>query len=263
MKQNGHIHLTVETPRIVISGISDPGRVRAENEDAIFIDRGGSFMLLADGMGGHERGAEASSKALEVIQEFLQPKVLFAKLQDVTMVEGVPPEVICLYALIDDAVSKANSDIFELNQKANLKRYMGTTVVGLVRVEGDFMLWFHVGDSRLYRWRDSMLKCLTLDHSAHAEWVKNGMHGPEPRKNIITRAIGPFPSTSVEIKWEKWLQGDVYILCSDGLTDMLMDEKIVQILNSEKNVDDIASRLIHAANDAGGKDNTSVVVCRV
>ncbi len=263
MEHNGSIHLKVETPRIVISGRSDPGRVRAENEDAIYVDQAGAFMLLADGMGGHERGAEASKTALEVIQEFLQPQVVFAKLHDVTRVEGVPSEIICLYGLIGEAVSKANSDIFERNQKANLKRYMGTTVVGLVRVEGDFMLWFHVGDSRIYRWRDSTLTCLTVDHSVHAEWIQNGMHGPEPRKNIITRAIGPFPSTSVEIKWDRWEPGDIYILCSDGLTDMLMDENIVHVLINERNVDDIASRLIEAANHAGGKDNTSVVVCRV
>jgi protein phosphatase len=85
----------------------------------------------------------------------------------------------------------------------------------------------------------------------------------EPGKNIVTRAIGPTPNVTAEMLWEKWQKGDTYILCSDGLTDMISEDQIAQIVSTRKTVDDIASRLIVAANEAGGKDNTSVVVCRV
>jgi len=264
MKSNKQIHLQLKTSIIVASGISDPGRVRSENEDAIILDEAGSFMLLADGMGGHERGAEASRTALKVIHEYLQPEMLQEKLMDITEVEGVSSEIVCLSTLVGEAVDDANAVLYSRNQEAQLKKYMGTTVVGLVpETVGEYMLWFHVGDSRLYRWRDAKLECLTTDHSAYAEWVNQGRQGAKPSKNIITRAIGPNVASAAEIGWEKWQQADIYILCSDGLTDMITDEQIVDILNSGKSVDDTVARLVEAAMNAGGKDNTSVIVCQV
>ena len=264
MNSEEHIHIQVDTSIIVASGVSDPGRVRSENEDSIMLDESGNFMLLADGMGGHERGAEASQTALEIIQEYLQPEALQAKLMDITQVEDVPAEIIGLSALVGDAVDEANSILYTRNQEAQLTKYMGTTVVGLVPVAvGEYMLWFHVGDSRLYRWRDSNLDCLTTDHSAYAEWVKKGQQGEKPSKNVITRAIGPSAASSADIGWEKWQPSDMYLLCSDGLTDMITDAEIVEILNSENNVNDTSRRLVEAAIEAGGKDNTSVIVCQV
>jgi serine/threonine protein phosphatase PrpC len=124
-------------------------------------------------------------------------------------------------------------------------------------------MWFHVGDSRLYRWRDSTLRLLTRDHSAYMEWVREGSLGKEPAKNIVTRAIGPKEGVVPDIEWEPCQEKDTYILCSDGLHDMLSDEEIVDILKNNDNVDDMAVRLVDAAIDAGGKDNTSVVVLRV
>jgi len=264
MKSDEHVHIQVDTSIVVATGISDPGRIRSENEDSIMLDESGNFMLLADGMGGHERGAEASQTALRIIHEYLQPEVLQEKLMDITQVEDVPMEIIGLSALVGDAVDEANSVLYTRNQEAQLKKYMGTTVVGLVPVTvGEYMLWFHVGDSRLYRWRDSNLECLTTDHSAYAEWVKQGRQGEKPSKNIITRAIGPSAGSSAEIGWENWQPSDIYILCSDGLTDMVTDDEIIDILNSGKNVNDTTAQLVAAAIEAGGKDNTSVIVCQV
>jgi len=140
---------------------------------------------------------------------------------------------------------------------------MGTTVVGFVLADAEHVLWFHVGDSRLYRWSSLTLKQVTVDHSAHAEWEKKGRVGSEPGKNIITRAIGPTTGAVAEIGWDKRQANDTYILCSDGLSDMISDEQISQVLASEQDVDRIAERLIVAANDAGGNDNVSVVVCRI
>lgn len=263
MKSDERIHLQVKAPHIIGTGISDPGLMRSENEDSVYLDKDGHFMLLADGMGGHERGAEASQTALDVIQEFLQPEAMTERLRDITAVDGIPTVIVSLFSLVDEAVNKANSVLYERNKKLGLERYMGTTVVGLVPVEEGNMLWFHIGDSRIYLWRDSTLKCLTTDHSAHEEWVNNDRKGIEPEKNIITRAIGPKEGVVSDVNWDRRQQDDTYILCSDGLTDMITDEQIVQILGTEEDVDDVANRLIDAAIDAGGKDNTSVVVCRV
>ncbi len=258
--------MKVETPHVDASGVTDPGRVRPKNEDAIFLDTEGNFMLLADGMGGHERGAEASATAIEIIKEYLRPEVLESELTEITKVEGVPTAIICLHSIVDKAVGEANHVLFERNQDAQLKRYMGTTVVGMIPVSSDgYILWFHVGDSRLYLWRDSTLQLLTADHSAYEQWLKSGQNGEPPSKSIITRAIGPNAATIVDIGYDKQQKGDTYILCSDGLSDMLTDENITDILRYEesKDVDNIAQELMTAANNAGGKDNISVVVSRV
>ncbi len=264
MKSDKQVHLKVDTDRIVATGISDTGNVRSENEDAIFLGEAGTFLLLADGMGGHERGAEASQTALQVIQAYLQPEAVQEKLMDITKVEGVPAEVVCFSSLVAEAIDEANYILYTRNQEAQLRRFMGTTVVGLIAVkEEDYMLWFHVGDSRVYRWRNSNLECLTSDHSAYAQWVKEGRQGTEPSKNIITKAIGPNAATSADIGWEKGQPNDIYILCSDGLSDMITDDHIAEILKAEDNVDDIATKLVDAANEAGGKDNTSTIVCKI
>jgi len=264
MKTEAHSHFQIETPLLTATGISDTGHVRSGNEDAILLDETGNFMLLADGMGGHERGEEASQTALQVIKEYFQPEVVREKLMDITKVEGVPAEIVCLSTLVGEAVDEANSVLYTRNKEAQLKRFMGTTVVGLIPAkEGEHMFWFHVGDSRLYRWRNDNLECLTSDHSAYAEWVNQGQTGAEPSKNIITRAIGPNVALSADIGWQPRQQGDIYILCSDGLTDMITEDQIVEILMRKGTVDEIATRLVEAAKDAGGKDNTSVIVCQV
>lgn len=245
------------------SGVSDPGRLRSENQDTIYLDKEGHFVLLADGMGGHERGAEASQSAIEIIQEYLQPELLRSEMKDITKVEDVPPEILGLFSLVDRGVNKANAILYDRNQKAALERYMGSTLVGLVPALGSYVMWFHVGDSRLYRWRDTVLTCLTTDHSAHSEWNRRGRHGVEPAKNIVTRAIGPKEGVVPDIEWEEYFKDDLYILCSDGLNDMLTDEEIAEICIRYQDIDDIAVKLVDAAMDAGGKDNISVIVCKV
>jgi serine/threonine protein phosphatase PrpC len=263
MEPIGRIHQQVKASNVRVSGVSDVGRIRTENQDAIYLDKEGHFVLLADGMGGHERGAEASQTIIEILKEFLQPEKILSELKDITNVEGAPAEIICLFSLVDKGVNKANSVLFERNRKAGLERYMGATLVGMVPVSKEHILWFHVGDSRLYRWRDSALRLLTRDHSAFNEWVREGRSGTEPTKNIVTRAIGPKEGVVTDIEWETCKEKDIYILCSDGLHDMLSDEEIAGILKSNDNVDKIAVSLVDAAIEAGGKDNTSVVVLRV
>lgn len=262
MPSEKRIHLQVNNSQIIATGISDVGSLRSENEDSIWIDDSGLILLVADGMGGHERGAEASRKAVDVFRERLASDTLKRELEDVTAMIEVPSEVARLFPVVNRAVDHAASTIYERNLELKLERYMGTTVVGLLLVEDDFVLWFHVGDSRLYRWRDSILEQLTTDHSAHALWEKEGRVGKEPRKNIITKAIGPNPFVQADASWGKREKDDIYILCSDGLSDMISDEEISRVLTEEKDVDRAAEMLVNAAIDAGGKDNISVIACR-
>jgi protein phosphatase len=175
----------------------------------------------------------------------------------------LPPEIGSLYTIIFRAVMKTANFLSDRNMEMKLDRYMGTTVVGLVLVNVTHVLWFHVGDSRLYRWRDSVLKQLTTDHSLYAEWESAGRVGNAPPKNLLTRVIGINPGVDADIEWDKSEKDDIFILCSDGLTDMITDEKIEEILKSENNVSDITNLLVNAALEAGGKDNVSVIVCRV
>jgi protein phosphatase len=256
------IHINVNTSRIAAYGVSDVGNVRTNNEDSIYIDKEGKFLLLADGMGGHERGEEASGVAIEIIKDHFNPEKVRAELKDTT--DGViPVEIGCIQSIVIAAVERTNSELFTRNKRDRLKRYMGTTVVGLVLMEESYVLWFHVGDSRIYRFRDSVLKCLTEDHSAYTEWIHNGRPGAEPSKSIITKAVGPRAAVTPAISWDKWIKGDTYILCSDGLTDMIDDDKIEGLLKSGDNIEKTADRLTDAAMDAGGKDNTSVLVCKI
>ena len=128
--------------------------------------------------------------------------------------------------------------------------------------ENKYIVRFHVGDSRLYRLRDAKLEQLTQDHSAHVAWEEGGREGPEPSTNVITRAIGPTPAVSPTVDWEEFRPDDIYLMCSDGLSDMIPDEDILSILNSAGGTGSIANALADAANDAGGKDNISVIICR-
>ena len=261
MNDSQRSQMTTQSSRVEAAGISDPGKARSENQDAIFLDESGTFMLLADGMGGHERGGEASTAALTIIRAYLTPEAIRNELCDITEGSGVPGEIVCIQSLVDEAIRDANAKIYERNQKEQLQRFMGTTVVGLVFLESGYVVWFHVGDSRIYRWRDSALKLLTSDHSARNEWERSGRQGDEPGKNVITRAIGPTIAVSADTLWDKPQGGDIYLLCSDGLTDMISENDIVGVMEKELRAEIIASRLVDAANGAGGKDNVSVVVC--
>lgn len=254
--------ISVNAPLMTACGVSHPGRRRMENEDFIHLDKDGGFVLLADGMGGHERGAEASRTAVEVIQRFFDPEVIKSELMDITDGCGMPAEISCQLSLIDSAVMKANDTVFGLNQEKGLTRYMGTTVVGLIVLSNQHVVWFHVGDSRLYRWRGTELTCLTRDHSAYMEWDSNGRVGTAPHKNIITRAIGPTAAVSPSTGWAECQPGDMYLLCSDGLTDMISEDDVSGIIGNAASVEGAAKALVGAANDAGGKDNVSVILCR-
>ena len=256
-------YLQVTKDNVEAVGISDVGKERKENEDAFWIDESGLILLLADGMGGHENGAEASRCAIDIFSELLNLHKIEEEMSDSTAMINVPPEIAKLFPIIDRAVDETASLLWERNRELNLNLPMGTTIVGLVLIGEYHVLWFHVGDSRIYRLRESKLERLTKDHSAYQEWLDSGEQGIEPGKNIILRALGLSPMVYADTNWDHRQEGDVFLLCSDGLTDMITDEQIKDILKSEQNIYDCTHSLVEAALEAGGLDNTSVVVCRV
>jgi serine/threonine protein phosphatase PrpC len=262
MENSDRVQIDVESLSMHASAVSDCGIRRQRNEDSIYLDESGTVALLADGMGGHEKGAEASRATVETIGPFLEPESIESELLDITDGGGIPPVVSCVMSLIDSAVIKANDVVYSRNCAEKLQRFMGTTLVGLVIAGGQYIVRFHVGDSRLYRLRDAKLEQLTCDHSAHVVWEEGGRKGPEPSTNVITRAIGPTPAVSPTVDWDEYRTEDIYLMCSDGLSDMISDEEILSILNSAEDTGGIANALADAANAAGGKDNISVIVCR-
>ena len=263
MHETKRVHFQVEDEQLTATGISDIGLLRNENQDAIYLDKNGHFVLLADGMGGHERGAEASQTIITVLQDFFQPEIIEREILDITAVEGIPAEVSSIFSLIEKGIRKSNSVVYEKNRAEGVDKYMGSTLVGAVFTKDLCVAWFHVGDSRLYRWRDSTLTQLTEDHSAYREWLNKGCSGNEPGRNFITRAIGPREGVLPDINWEKGREGDIYILCSDGLHDMIGDDEISDIIGNSESVNNITNNLLDAALDAGGYDNISIITCEI
>lgn len=263
MHETKRVHIQVEGEKVTSAGVSDIGLLRNENQDSIYLDKNGRFILLADGMGGHERGAEASRTIIDVLKDFFQPERIERELADITAVEGIPVEVSTLFSLIDKGIRKSNNIVYEKNRAEGVEKYMGSTLVGAVFTKEQCVTWFHVGDSRLYRWRDTTLTRLTKDHSAYAEWVNKGRTGEEPGRNLVTRAIGPREGVIADMNWEKGKEGDIYILCSDGLNDMIGDDEISEIIKNSDSVKNMTDNLLDAALDAGGKDNISIVACEL
>jgi protein phosphatase len=238
-----------------MAGLTDTGRVRAHNEDAIAWDAEQGWAVLADGMGGHLAGEVASRLAVEVISGQLRAA------QETTGVDNGEAA-----AALQGAVALANHAIHEQATRLPRLQTMGTTVVA-VRLQGHHLYCAHVGDSRLYRWRDGVLQQLTRDHSLVQELVEEGMLDAEQartsaQKNVITRALGLEGGVEVALGEERLRDGDGYLLCSDGLSDRLRDEEIAALLTGEA-LPAVAQGLIDAANEHGGEDNISVIVIRV
>jgi PPM family protein phosphatase len=227
-------------------GKSDVGRQRTSNEDSLLLDP--PFFVVADGMGGARAGEVASQIATEE----------FGKQPD----DEMPPE-----QRLESIARSANRRIYELAAADESRRGMGTTLTAAM-VVGDEVSVGHVGDSRCYRLRDGELEQLTNDHSLVAELERTGQITPEaaehhPQRSIITRALGPEPDVEVDNYTIAGKPGDVYVLCSDGLTGMISDEELASILRGSENLEEAAEGLIRAANQSGGKDNITVVMFRL
>lgn len=239
-------------PLLAMSGVSDRGRVRDHNEDAICWDVPGGWAILADGMGGHLAGEVASTLAIETIANSLN-----------ALEAGEPEQV---KDLVRGAVAAANSVIHTRAQADICCSNMGTTVVVAFFHDG-LMSCAHVGDSRLYRFNDEGLTQLSHDHSLVQELVDVGFLSQEEaalsvHRNIITRALGLRDDVEVDGFQVAVAPGDLFLLCSDGLSDKINDEELERYLGDGE-LDTLAHQLVAKANDRGGEDNISVILIRV
>ncbi len=236
---------------IEMAAVTDRGRLRERNEDAVAVDQAIGVAAVADGMGGLHHGDRASRQALAAVFEFLsaRPRPWDA-------------------AALRHALSSANSRIRELGRSAGVA--MGTTAVVLA-VEGDRCRIAHVGDSRAYHFRGGELWRLTTDHSLVQEMVDRGVMTADAarhsnRRHIVTRALGLDAAVLVDIRELELAAGDLLLLCSDGLWEMLADDHIAALLagfgTGRQELAQCAAALVNAANGAGGLDNVSVVLAR-
>ena len=236
------------------AGLSDVGRCRKVNQDAFLLDESRGLYAVADGMGGHAAGEVASRLASEALAAALRERAAGWTAEEAG--RG-----------LRDALTEGNRRICESVQARSEWRGMGTTMVALVLVEGQAVI-AHVGDSRAYLLRDRTLRQLTSDHSWVNEQVKLGVLAPElahrhPMRNIVTRALGNQLEVESDLIVESVRPGDVFALCSDGLSGMLEDREIRDTLVAQAEVPTRACRaLVDGANARGGEDNITVVVVR-
>jgi protein phosphatase len=215
------------------------------------------FAVLADGMGGHNAGEVASRMALELVTDRIRTRTA----------EEQPLDAAHAEASIVAHVAAANSAVLQAARTHPQFRGMGTTLIVVLWHE-DGVSYGHVGDSRLYLLRNNVLEQLTRDHSIVQEQLDRGvLTRAQARysvnRNVLTRAVGIDPQVLPDIHTRPTNPGDVFLLCSDGLTDMLTDDEIRGVLLSATNADSTARRLVELANAAGGHDNISVILARV
>lgn len=225
---------------------TDQGLVRANNQDSLLVD--GRLYGVADGMGGHNGGETASRVAVQVLKN-----ALCQKLPDPRALEA--------------GVEAANRRVYEMARHDSSLSGMGTTVTLLWEGE-DSVLVAHVGDSRAYRLRDGELAQMTNDHSLVAELLRNKVITAEmarthPYRNVITRAVGVDPSVLPDVSTFDKKPDDLWLICSDGLYNMVSDEMIKELLESSESDEKAADRLLEEALRNGGTDNISFILCRV
>lgn len=250
--------------KIDIVEMTDTGRVREHNEDAIGSDADIGLMVLADGMGGYNAGEVASGIAVQIVSELAAEGATRENRDEIDPHSGFMRQSIVLR----DAVYRANKIIYQTAQSQTHCEGMGTTIVAAMFYDNKISI-AHVGDSRAYRLRGGTLEQITLDHSLLQELVDRGFYSAEEaqrstNRNYVTRALGVEPSVEVEVHEHEVLPDDVYLLCSDGLPDMVEDEDIhLTISTFNASLDVVGKQLIELANDHGGRDNVSVMLAQV
>ncbi len=237
---------------------TDPGLARDNNEDSVAFDAETQLCVLADGMGGHNAGEVASGMSTAFIKtEMSSWLATTGKRSGLADIENA----------IVQAVSDVNRAIFNMSKTNPHYSGMGTTLVVGVFHE-DCLVLGHIGDSRCYRLRDYQLEQITKDHSVQQEQADMGLIKPGDapsamRQNIVTRAVGVDEGALVEINQHEVASGDVYLMCSDGLSDMVGNETIAAILLQQDPLEEKVRQLIRAANDRGGHDNITVLLAQV
>ncbi|NOQ79853.1 MAG: SpoIIE family protein phosphatase, partial [Gammaproteobacteria bacterium] len=237
-------------------GKTDTGRSRKHNEDNIRLNKDNTLFILADGMGGHQAGEVASKMAADIVEHALinhsdaktkQSDIEFSELSTVT-----------------SAIENTNLKLCQENDARGLTdgKGMGTTIVGCWYLPDKKMsVIFHVGDSRAYSCYKQELTQITTDHSLLQLWKDKCFEGDKPSANVLTKALGPYPEVAPDVSLYPARKGEKLLLCSDGLTTMVSDEKILDtLIQYEKSAETAIEQLIIEANLAGGEDNISVIL---
>lgn len=241
---------------------TDTGLVRSHNEDAIAISDACGFVILADGMGGYNAGEVASGMAISMIKDALE-----YRLRDLPWGQQLSINR-QLQNLLTESIEQTNTSIFNASRADPRYAGMGTTLVTALFHHNKIII-AHVGDSRAYRLRAGKFEAITRDHSLLQEQIDAGLVDPEwarfsPNRNLVTRAIGVGSDVDIEVHEYMTQIGDLYLLCSDGLSDMLATQEIADIISGNNNgLEAICDALICKANENGGRDNTSVILANV
>ncbi|HJO12647.1 MAG: Stp1/IreP family PP2C-type Ser/Thr phosphatase [Gammaproteobacteria bacterium] len=245
---------------IKIAGFTDAGLSRSHNEDTIGFNQQLGIAVLADGMGGHKAGEVASKIAVDTVLERL--KKLFSHNNSGSITGSQ------LLDFVSTTISSSNSKIYQASAANSARSGMGTTLVAAV-VKGSHMYAGHVGDSRLYLFRKQKLTRITRDHSLVQDLIDKGFYTEKEARNaklghIVTRILGTEADVEVDTLQQDLESDDLLLMCSDGLSDMLSDAMIGDILSEgPANLDDTARELVSKANQHGGKDNISVILVQV
>ncbi len=241
---------------MIFFGISDIGKIRKDNEDSYYVkayDDKHMLAIVADGMGGHSGGKQASAIAVESIAEYFN--------SNMSKISGYTSRKI-KQAMID-SVKEANKSVYDFSRENSELCGMGTTIV-VCYISEDKVYTVSAGDSRMYIINDA-IKQITRDHSLVNELLELGMISPNqaknhPKKNIITKAVGAENSIEPDVYMEKLKNDDTILLCTDGLTNMIENETITEIINSGNELSECANSLVEQAKKNGGSDNITVVV---
>jgi len=248
------------SPQLDYAALSDTGLLREQNEDSIAVSAEYGLMVLADGMGGYSAGEVASGIAVAVIRRTVESRLRrrWHRL----------PRGAAMQHLLGGALQLANSAILSAARQQPEYAGMGTTVVAAL-FHHDQITIAHAGDSRAYRLRDGILAQLTRDHSLLQEQLDAGLISAEAArtseyKNLVTRAVGIDPALEIDVQEHRITAGDLYLLCSDGLSDLLPEPELAALLAAAgADLQAAAAALVQRANDHGGRDNISVILARV
>lgn len=242
---------------IRIAGYTDTGMRREYNQDHIGFDQDLGIAVLADGMGGHKAGEVAAHMAVKFVLEKLRELVLQETSVSITGSQ--------LLEFVSNTISSSNSEIFRAQEEEEAYKGMGTTIVATLIV-GSQLFVGHVGDSRLYLYRNRTVQRLTKDHSLVQDLIDRGFYTEIEARganvgHVVTRALGTRQDVEVDVAEETLQAYDMLMLCSDGLTDMVSDWQIAEIIDENSdNLESAAKKLIALANQNGGKDNISVIL---
>lgn len=257
-----------QIPQLQIGACSDTGRRREQNEDSTAIDPANGLLLVADGMGGYRAGEVASAIAVTATVRSTRSGLAANNYYDPS---EYSPKLTEQSHVFSEALQTANKLIVKTAAEEPVYDGMGTTIVGLLFHNNKVSVG-NVGDSRAYRFRGENLLQLTRDHTVHEEMISQGIYTEDEanrsiNRNLVTRALGIESVVRVDVTEFETMPGDLYLLCSDGLNDMVDDsilvEELTKLSDQNNNLDTIAEALVARANENGGDDNISVLIARV